>query len=55
MGSTLRPGQWLEEEQHQREELWAHDSQLQSSLPLPPLPGDCNKTAYLQLRGTESQ
>lgn len=44
MGSSLRPGQRLEEEQHQREELRADDSQLQSSLPLPPLPGDWDKT-----------
>lgn len=48
MGSTvsLRPGQWLEEEQHQCEELRTDDSQLQSSFPLPPLPGEWNKITF---------
>lgn len=40
MGSSLRSSQRLEEEQHQREELRTHDPQLQSSIPLLPLPGE---------------
>lgn len=45
MGSSvcLRPDQRLEEEQHQCEELWTDDSQLQSSFPLPPLSGERSK------------
>lgn len=46
MGSSLRPGQWLEEKQHQCEELWTDDSQLQSPFPLQPLPGEWSQLTF---------
>lgn len=51
MGSSvcLRPDQRLEEEQHQCEELWTDDSQLQSSFPLPPLSGERSKAPFFFL------
>lgn len=45
---SLRSRQWLEKEQHQREELRSDDSQLQSSIPFPALPGERNKVTLSQ-------
>lgn len=57
MGSSvcLRPDQRLEEEQHQCEELWTDDSQLQSSFPLPPLSGERSKAPFFFLNDHVSQ